>query len=131
LASLGFQWGFLLALVHLHFLVAECPQIPFALDLTFLSFRLAHPDNAFFARRSSPTPETVCPNPSPAVGMLEVLAACSGVSVLLTPKRVVSDFNFDRFQTTGSSLSLAEISTAGSLVAAGPLNGAPELPAPC
>jgi hypothetical protein len=36
-----------------------------------------------------------------------------------------------RFLTSGLSLPLAEASAAGSLVATGPLNGAPELSAPC
>jgi hypothetical protein len=62
--------------------------------------------------------------------MLEILASCNGVSVLLTPKRRVPDLTSGRFLTTGSSLSLAEISTAGFLVATGPLNGVLELPAP-
>jgi hypothetical protein len=108
------------------------PPIPasLALPLTFFSFRLAHPDSAFFARRSPPTPETLCPNASPAACVLEVLAPCSGMSVLLTLKRVVFVFISDRVRTAGSSLSLAEISTAGSLVATGLLDGAPELPAP-
>jgi hypothetical protein len=107
------------------------PPVPasLALDLAFFSFRLAHSDKAFFARRSPPTPETRCPRP-PAVGMLEVLPPCSGVSVLLSPKRGVLGFTSGRFLTTGSSVPLAEISKAGSLVAAGPLTGAPELPAP-
>jgi hypothetical protein len=63
-----------------------------ALALSFFYFRLAHPDNAFFARRNPPTPETVSPSASPAVGVLEVLAPYSGMSVLLTPKRVVLVF---------------------------------------
>jgi hypothetical protein len=101
-----------------------------ALAFAFFSFRLAHPDYAFFRRRIPPTPETRCPNSPPTVGKPEILAPCSGVSVPLTPKREVPGFTSGRFLTTGSSLPLAEITAAGSLVAAGPLNGAPELRVP-
>jgi hypothetical protein len=61
--------------------------------------------------------------------MLEVLASCSGVLILLTLRRVVSGFTSGRFFTIGSFLPLAKISRAGSLVATGFLNGSPELPA--
>jgi hypothetical protein len=53
------------------------------------------------------------------------------VSALLTPKREVLDFISGRFLSTGSSLPLAEISAADSMVADGFLNGAPELSASC
>jgi hypothetical protein len=75
--------------------------------------------NTFFARRSPPTPETRCPRPSPAVGMVEVIAPCSGVLVLLTPKRGVLGFTSGKSLTTGSFLPFAEISAADSLVATG------------
>jgi hypothetical protein len=80
------------------------PTVPasLALALAFFSFRLAHPDNAFFAQWSPP--ETMCPSATPAVGVLEVLAPCSGMPVLLTPKRVVFVFTSDRFRTAGSSV---------------------------
>jgi hypothetical protein len=97
-----------------------CPSFCFC----FFSFRLANPDNAFFARRTRPTPETRCPGSSPAAGKPEILAPCSGVSVSLTTKGEVLGFTSGGFLTTGSSLPLAEISAAGSLVATGPLNGA-------
>jgi hypothetical protein len=72
-----------------------------ALALVFFNFHLAHPDNAFFTRWSPPTPETRCPRPSPAVGMLELLVACSGMSVLLTLKRGILSFTLGRFLTFG------------------------------
>jgi hypothetical protein len=58
------------------------PPVPtsLALALAFFCFRLAHPDNAFFARRNAPTPETVCPRASPAVCMLQVLAQCRAIA---------------------------------------------------
>jgi hypothetical protein len=46
------------------------------------------------------------------------------MSELLAAKREVFGLTSGRFLTTGSSLPLAELSTAGSLVAAGPLNSA-------
>jgi hypothetical protein len=101
-----------------------------AIAFAFFSFHLAHQDNAFFARWIPPTPETWYPN-SPTAGKPEILAPCSGVSVLLTSKREVPGFTSGRFLTTRLSLPLAEITAAGLLVAAGPLNGAPELSAPC
>jgi hypothetical protein len=97
----------------------------------FFSFRQANPDSAFLARQIPPTPETRCPGSPPAAGKPEILAPCSGVSVSLTPKREVPGFTSGRFLTTGLSLPLAEISAEGSLIATGPLNSAPELPAPC
>jgi hypothetical protein len=100
------------------------------LAFAFFNFHLAHPDNAFFARWILPTPETRCPGSPPTAGKPERLAPCSGVSVTLTPKGEVPGFISGRFLTTGLSLPLAEISAAGSLVATGPLNGAPELLAP-
>jgi hypothetical protein len=99
--------------------------------LAFFSLHLAEPDKAFFARRNPPAPETRSPRSSLALGVLELLAPCSGMSELLIPKRGVLSLTSGRFLANGSSLSLAEISTAGSLVAAGPLNGVPELPVPC
>jgi hypothetical protein len=109
------------------------PPVPasFALDFALFTSYLAHPDNGSFAKLGPPTPETRCPRPSPSVGMLEILAPCSDMSVLLTPKRRVLGLISGRFLTTGLSLPLAEISTAGLLVATGPLNGTQELPASC
>jgi hypothetical protein len=105
-------------------------SVSLALAFDFSSFRLAHPHIAFFTRRNPTTPETRCPS-SPTAGRPEVLASCSGVLVSRTPKREFPGFTSGRFLTTVSSLPLAETSAAGSLVATGPLNGAPELPAPC
>jgi hypothetical protein len=103
------------------------PLVLALLDLAFayFSIRLAHPDNAFFARRIPPTPETRCPNSPPTAGKPEILAPCSGVSV---PQ--ISGFTSGSFLTIGSSLPLPEITAASSLVAVGPLNGAPVLLAP-
>jgi hypothetical protein len=98
-----------------------------ALALTFFSFRLAEPDKIFFARLSSPTSEIKCPRPSLAVGVLELLDACSGYVSTTDSLGLTSG----RFFASGSFLSLTEISTAGPLVATRPLNSAPELPAPC
>jgi hypothetical protein len=44
-----------------------------------------------------------------------MIAACSGVSVPLTPKRGFPGFTLGRFLTFGLSLPLAEILAAGSL----------------
>jgi hypothetical protein len=52
------------------------------------------------------------------------------MSVQLTPKRGIFGFTLDRCLTGGLSQPLAEISTAGLLVATGSVRGAPELPAP-
>jgi hypothetical protein len=68
-----------------------------ALALAFLIFRLVQPDRAFFARRNPLTPETRYAKPSPTVGMLDVLAPFSSMSVLLAPKGVVSGFVSGRF----------------------------------
>jgi hypothetical protein len=48
----------------------------------------------------------------------------------MTPKREVLDISSGRFLTTGSSLPLAEITTADLQVASRPLDVAPELPTP-
>jgi hypothetical protein len=94
------------------------------------NIRLAYPDKAFFARRCPRALETRCPRPAPTLGLLEILAPCSGMSVLRTPKRRVYGFTSGRFLTTGLSLPLAEISTTSLLAADGPLSSAPELPVP-
>jgi hypothetical protein len=52
------------------------------------------------------------------------------MSALLNPKRGVLGLNSGRFLTIGSSLSLAKMSIAGLLAAAGPLKFTPKLPAP-
>jgi hypothetical protein len=44
--------------------------------------------------------------------------------------RGIFGFTSGRYLTIGLSLPLAEMSTAGTLVAGGPLRGAPELPTP-
>jgi hypothetical protein len=93
------------------------------LALAFFSFRLVNPDSFLFAGWSLPTPEARCYRSSSFfAGVLELLASCSGVSVL-TPEIRVLDIIPTRFLTTGSSLPLAEISTSDSL------DGALELPA--
>jgi hypothetical protein len=71
---------------------------------------LVHPDRAFFARLNPLTPETML---YPTFSYCRY-ARCtsSGMSVLLTPKGVVSGFVLGRFPTTGLFLSLVEISTA-------------------
>jgi hypothetical protein len=101
-----------------------------ALNLVLFSFHLAQPGKAFFARWSPPTPETRCPRLSPTLGMLELLAPCSGVSVLLIPRRGAHSFTLGRVLTIGLPLPMPEIFTACLLVATGPLNSALELPAP-
>jgi hypothetical protein len=93
------------------------PPVPAWLALAFFSFHLAHPDSFVFARWSLPTPEARCFRPSPSAGMLELLAHCSGVSELLIPGKGVLDVTSGRFRATGSSLPLAQTSTAGSQVA--------------
>jgi hypothetical protein len=108
------------------------PPVPasFALFLALFSFHLAEPDKAFFARRSPPTPDTNCHRSSLDVGVLELLASCSGMSELLTLKKGVFCLTSGRFPTIGSSLPLAEISAAFLMVATGTLNSELELPAP-
>jgi hypothetical protein len=110
----------------LHFLVAGCP-----LHFALFRFCLAHPDNDFFTRWNAPTLETRCPSSPPTAGKPEALAPYSDISVSLTLKKEVPGFISGSFLITGSSVPLAEISAAVSLVATGPLNGAPELPALC
>jgi hypothetical protein len=51
--------------------------------------------------------------------------------MILAPEREVPCSTSGRFLTIGSSLPLAEVTAAGSLVATGSLSGTPELPAPC
>jgi hypothetical protein len=48
------------------------------------------------------------------------------VSIPLAPKREVPGSTSGRFLTIGSSLPLAEVTAAGSLVATGPVTGTPE-----
>jgi hypothetical protein len=109
------------------------PPVPasLALDLAFLSFHLVEPDGAFFIRWSSPTQETRYPRPSLTVGVLELLAPCNYMPVLLISKRGVLRITSGRFCSTSSSLLLAEMSTACLVVKTGLLNSAPELLAPC
>jgi hypothetical protein len=106
------------------------PPILALLILAYFILLLVLPDNAFFTRGSLTTPEARCLRPPPFVGMPELLAPCGGVSVLLAPKRGILGFTLGKFLTTDSSLPLAEILTADLLVATGPLNSVPELPAP-
>lgn len=86
------------------------------LTLAF-SFHLAHPDSFVLARWSLPTPEAWCLRHSPSAGVLELLSPCSGMSELLAPEGMILDVALGRFLTSGLSLPLAEILTAGSLVA--------------
>jgi hypothetical protein len=96
---------------------------------TFFSFRLAHPDGAFFTRRC-PTPVTKCCDSLPTTGKLAVLAPCGGMSATLAPIREVPGFTSGRFHTTGLFLPLAEAPTAGSLIATSSLNGTLEFSCP-
>jgi hypothetical protein len=104
--------------------------VPAWLALAFLSFRLSHPDNFVFARWSLHTPYAKCIGLSPSAGVLQLLAAFSGMSELLAPEREALGITIGKCLTTGSSMLLAETSTAGLLIVPVPLDSSPELPAP-
>jgi hypothetical protein len=65
-----------------------------------------------------------------SVGMLDLLAPCSGISELLAPERRVLDVTLNNLLTTDSSLSLAEISSVRLSVASAPLGVVFEIPVP-
>jgi hypothetical protein len=86
------------------FCLHGCAYIPWLLNAFSSCF--TRPCSCLFqslssATRQSTYSETRCPRP--AVGMLELLAVCSGVSVLLTPKGGVLSFTLGRILTTGHS----------------------------
>jgi hypothetical protein len=86
------------------------PLVPAWFVIVFSSlYIVAHPDSVVFARWNLPISEARCLRRSSA-GVLELLA----------PERKVLDVTADRCPTTGSSLPLAETSTAGLLVAPQP-----------
>jgi hypothetical protein len=105
------------------FLSCWVPLVPAWLAPFFFSSPLAHSDSFVLNRWSLSIPEARCLRPT---GMLELLAPCTGVSELPTPEGRVLNVTSGGFLTAGSSLPLAETSTASFLVAPVPLDGAPE-----
>jgi hypothetical protein len=83
------------------------PNSVFVVALAFFCFRLSRSGNPFSPDGVHLLQRVGVPVLSPALGMQEVLARCSDVSALLTPKRGVLGFISGRFLTIGSSLSLA------------------------